>query len=598
MPKTQVNSATGIMGVTGSGKSSLAATLADYLWVNWRKVLLMYSSDGGGFPAEVQARIALGTIRVFRMRTRDLPHVPELAPETCYRACQMWWPKRIDPRTGEVEPGVEMIPPIAKRWEQYCKHGHLVKSVVAQSLLTPGPCPQCAVGDNLVTAQNMHVKEVMKANKGFENVGGVFYDGLSSMLSWILLEMGHRAGRMELKGEEGAIGGKVKSGDMTFGGVTRSHVGFAQNRGEELVNLTLGIPGLMVPPVFTMLTHEDVDDRALSIRGPKIAGRAKTDEAPQWFGNMLEAQKVEVGNQYTFSLRLSEYTDTFGVKHLCKHRGAPGTMPDELTDPVEGPPFSEFNLGNFFSKLDAALSNRINEVGAQFPDAPGLPDGIVEIGDRAIEKPVNQGQVTVAAAQVVTGPQPSTITEPGTPVPQAPSAPAQATKPTAAPATTTTTKKTTKKTAAAPPAAAPPVTAPVPAAVTPTAEAGPHPEAVTPPGTPEPAPVAEESPAAPAVQPAATVATPAAPAPAAVPSAAPAPVTAPTPPAPHPTNSGSVGATPAGAQAPRPAVAAPPPGRRPASAAPTPPAAAPRPPQAGAPAAPRPAVPPAPPTTT
>ena len=31
-PKTQVNSATGIMGVTGSGKSSLLATLAKYVW--------------------------------------------------------------------------------------------------------------------------------------------------------------------------------------------------------------------------------------------------------------------------------------------------------------------------------------------------------------------------------------------------------------------------------------------------------------------------------------------------------------------------------------------------------------------------------------
>lgn len=577
MPKTQVNSATGIMGVTGSGKSSLLATLADYLWVNWRKILLLYSSDGGGFPAEVQARIALGIIRVFRMRTRDLPN-GELAPETCYRACQMWWPRKIDPKTGEVEPGVEMIPPVAKRWEQYCKHGHLVKSVISQSLLTPGPCPQCQPGDNLVTGQNMRVEEVLKANKGFEDVGGVAYDGLSSMLSWILLEMGHRAGRMELKGEEGAIGGKVKSGDMSFGGVTRSHVGFAQTRGEELVNLTMGIQGLMVPPVFTMLTHEDVDDRALAIRGPKIAGRAKTDEAPQWFGNMLEAQKVEVGNAMTFSLRLSEFTDQFGVKHLCKNRAAPGTMPDELIDPVEGPPFSEFNLGNFFSKLDAALANRINEVALQFPDAPGLPEGIVEIGDPAIQKPAGaQGVVTVATAQALTGPPPSAVSEPGTPGPPVPQAPPQSPK---APAT----KKTAPPNKKAAPATTPPAAAPIPAAPVATA-----PTTAEPPATTEPQ--AEPSPAAPAVQPAATVATPAAPAPAAVPSAAPAPAAAAQPSPSSPPAAGQPAAgTPGATAAPRPAaVAAPPPGRRPG----VPPPAAPRPPQA----APRPSSAP-PPTTT
>lgn len=577
--QTQVNSATGIMGVTGSGKSSLAATLADYLWVNWKKVLLLYSSDGGGFPAEVQARIARGTIRVFRMRTRDLPN-GELAPETCYRACQMWWPKRIDPRSGEVEPGVEMVPPVAKRWEQYCKNGHLVKSVLSQSLLTPGPCPQCTPGDNLVTAQNMTVKDVLKANRGFEDVGGVFYDGLSSMLSWIKLELGHRAGRLELKGEEGAIGGKVKSGDMSFGGVTRSHIGFTQDRGEELVNLTLGIQGLMVPPVFTMLTHEDVDDRALAIRGPKIAGRARTDEAPQWFGNMLETMKVEIANQYTFALQLSEFTDEFGIKHLCKHRGAPGTMPDRLIDPVEGPPFSEFNLGKFFSMLDAALANRINEIAVQFPDTPGLPEGIVEIGDPVIDRPVAPaGTVTVATAQQLPGPPPSTVSEPGTPGPAVPQAPPQAPR-----APQAAKPKTNKKPASTPPAAVP-VAAPAPAADVappePTAEAAP---ATPAPSAPSPAAVPSAQPAVPAVS-----------APVAEPSAAPAPVAAAPPSPSSPPAAGQPAAgTPGATAAPRPvAVAAPPPGRRPA-----PPAAAPRPPQA----APRPASSaagaPAPPTTT
>jgi hypothetical protein len=449
-----------------------------------------------------------------------------------------------------------MVPPISKRWEQYCKNGHLVKSVISQSLLTPGPCPHCAAGDNLVTAQNMRVQETLKANRGFEDVGGVFYDGLTSMLSWLMMEMGHRAGRMELKGEEGAIGGKVRSGDLTFGGVTRSHVGFAQTRGEELVNLTLGIPGLMVPPVFTMLTHEDVDERAMSIRGPKIAGRAKTDEAGQWFGNMLEAAKIpaETGGGYQFCLFLDEFTDQYGVKHLIKHRGSPGTMPSRLIDPVDGPPFSEFNLGQFFTKLDAALQNRIVEVAAQFPGTPGVPEGIVEIGDPAIDRPAT-GQVTTVAAQALTGPPPSTVTEPGTPRPAVPQAPVQAPK-----------KAAAKKAAPAAPPAAVPVPAPAAEPLAPSMPEAPAASASpAPPATATPAPTEVQAPSTPAAVPSAAAAQPA---------------TAP-----------PSGQSTPGTPAPRPqAVAAPPPGRRPGSA-PAPPAAAPRPPQA----APRPM---APPTTT
>lgn len=398
-PKTQVNSATGIMGVSGTGKSSLAATFAKYIQRRWGKVLLYYTSDGGGFPAEVQACIAAGLIRVFRMRTRD---TGDLSFETCYRSCQGWWPKRITPSTGEVPPGVEMVPPIAVQFAMHCAQGHLVKTVPSESLLTPCLCPTCKTP---VTKQDMRVTKAVVRNKGFEDVGGVFYDGLTSMLSWEMLELGHRAGRMELKGEEGAIGGKVTSGDLKFGGSTRSHVGFAQARGEELVHLTLGIPGLVVPPIFTMLTHEDVDERSLSIIGPKIAGRAKTDEAPQWFGNMLETAKVpaELGNGTQRTLYLQEFTDNRGVRHLLKHRGSPGTMPAMLQDPAEGETnpdlaFTQFNLGVFFEMLEAALDRRIADVLIEFPNAPGVPEGMVEIGGATMS--VQPGPAAPAPAGV------------------------------------------------------------------------------------------------------------------------------------------------------------------------------------------------------
>lgn len=567
-PRTQVNSATGIMGVTGSGKSSLGATLAKYLWRKYKKVLLYYSSDGGGFPAEVQACIGAGIIRVFRMYTRD-PGDLSLSFETCQRAAQMWWPKRINPATGEVEPGVELVPPIAIRYEMRCSQGHLVKSVPSQALIQPTVCPECR---KPVTTTDMRVTRTTVQNKGFEDVGGVFYDGLSSMLAWELREMGHRSGRLELKGEESSIGGKVISGDLKFGGTTRSHVGFVQARGEELVHLTLGIPNLVVPPVFTMLTHEDVDERSLSIIGPKIAGRAKTDEAPQWFGNLMEAAKIPAltGSGEQRVLYLSEFTDSRGVRHLCKHRGSPGTMPSMLADPPDGDTnpdvaFSQFNLGVFFELLDAALEKRIADVHAEFPDAPGLPAGIVEVGDSSIVEPPTP--VVRPAAQ----PQPAQPAQ-ATPQPAASTTPAGAVATPAPTATVSAPRSRSRK--AAP--ATPPAVAPAPPAATAPAVPATTPAAATAmPAAPAPAPATQ--PPAPQASPA----TPAAPVPA-TPTAPPAGASAPQAGRPVPGVPG----------APRPAGVAPPAGARPAAARPVaavprPPAAAPRPPMP----APRPAGP-------
>lgn len=569
-PKTQVNSATGIMGPSGSGKSSLLATLAKYVWRRWQKVTLYYTSDGGGFPAEIQACVAAGIIRVFRMYTRD-PGGQDLSFETCQRAAQGWWPKRINPATGEVPPGVEMVPPVALRFEMRCPAGHLLKSVPSESLLIPTHCPTCK---KMVSKLEMQVTKGVTQNRGFEDVGAVSFDGLTSMLAWELREMGHRAGRMELRGEEAAIGGKVTSGDLKFGGSTRSHVGFVQARGEELVHLTLGIPNLVVPPVFTMLTHEDVDERSLNIRGPKISGRAKTDEAPQWFGNMLEAAKIPAlqGNGEQRILYLSEFTDERGVRHLCKHRGSPGTMPAYLIDPTEDPlhpelAFTQFNLGVFFELLDAALDKRIADIKVEFPDAPGLPEGWVEIGDSSIIIPQAAQE---GAAGVSQGLQTLTTAAPAAPA-------GQAAPPAGTPSAPAPTVRTPRRKAGAAVPSQPPATSPAPAQPA------------------QPAPPAQEAPGAPAVQeapapqPAEEVAAAAEPAPAvgpvvatpAVPSQPAAPPAQPAQPA-----------TPA----PRAGVA-PPPGRRPSAPAPrsaSAPAAAAMPAQPAAPSAPVAATPPTP----
>lgn len=371
---TQINSATALIGPTGTGKSSLLATLALYVFQRWGLVTLYYSCDGGGFPAQVQALINKGVMRLWRLRTRGD------SIETCIRAAQGWWPAEINPRTGETAPGCRLVPPVTQVFVMRCPAGHEIKRVPFQSMLTPGYCTACKTQITLTTAQ---VERSAHRTQGFEQVGAAMYDGLTSMCGWWSHDLQQKQGSLELKGETSAIGGIVSSGDMKFGGGNRAQVGFVQTRAEEAVHKALEIPFLVVPPVFTALTMEASDEGGLNIRGLKLAGRAKTDEAPAWFGNCLETAVVKDDHGHdVYRLNLQEYVDEQGIRHLCKHRGGPGTMPPYLQDPY-GQPFSQFNLGLFFRMLEDATQK--TEAEYDIPNAPGVPDGLVTYGTGVAE---------------------------------------------------------------------------------------------------------------------------------------------------------------------------------------------------------------------
>lgn len=377
MPAKRIFTATLVIGISGAGKTSLSATFSEYLWDTYKQILLLYSCDGGAFPTVVQKRVKQGLIRVWRMRTRS---AQGLAFETCYLGSKGYWPKVINPTTGESAPAVELVPGVTTTYRLFDPEGHLLKTVPSASLIRPTYCSTCKA---MIDTAAMTVTEIATQTPGFEQVGGVYFDGLTSMSSWFMGDLDERAGRGELGGEKSAIGGTIKSGDLKFGGNSRAHFGFAQTRIQQIVHNSLSIPSLSEGPVFTALTHEVEEGGQLPVVGPRLAGSAKTDEAPQWFGNVFEARAGQDSKgKHVRRLYLKEFIDGENRRHLLKNSSS-GRLPDLLEDPAygEGPMFSQFNLGLVFRLLDQDLETELSET---IKDAPGLPDGLATYGSPAV----------------------------------------------------------------------------------------------------------------------------------------------------------------------------------------------------------------------
>jgi hypothetical protein len=268
-------------------------------------------------------------------------------------------------------------------------------------------CPTCK---QHVSQTNMQVEKQQQRTKGFESIGAVAYDDLTSMLQWQMDDMASRHAKKEIQGEETALGGRIQSGDMILGGNNRAHYGFVQSRASEMVHNSLSIPRLSLPPVWTMLMLETVDEGGLPVKGPKLAGKAKTDEAGAWFGNMLEVGVVrdEESGKDVRRLSLNEFIDDGGYRHLIKHRGSP-RMPPYLQDAPDAP-WSQVHLGVFFTLLAQDIQRDMEEQAARMTETPGVPEGEVEYGEANVVTPG-----PVAATAPATQAVPTPTIKPGTP---------------------------------------------------------------------------------------------------------------------------------------------------------------------------------------
>lgn len=373
-PQGTISSVTLICGPSGSGKSSVAATLAEYVWEVHKQFTTYYLFDSGGIPTQVQSLANKGIIRLWRVRTRSADH---LAPESVYRAACGWWPKRINPLTGQVDPAVDLVPPVTQTIQCVCPNGHVAQVVRHQSLLRAGVCPTCNVQLNSGTWKLVHASKI---TKGFEHRGACIFDSMPGANAWLLEDLSKR----NLGGEASRLGGVVESGSMRFGENNRAQVGFAQNFARQCFGAGNSIPNLVVPPVWTALLKEG-DMEGLKLKGPDIeAGSAKTATIPQWVGNCIETAVVEHDGKKWRRLWLSSYIDQEGFRHPLKVRAYPGMLPEYLEDEDTIDPgqarFVNFNLGLLHKMLDQGREAYEKQLTERYPDAPGL-SGASEFGE-------------------------------------------------------------------------------------------------------------------------------------------------------------------------------------------------------------------------
>jgi energy-coupling factor transporter ATP-binding protein EcfA2 len=360
-----------ISGPTGSGKTSLLATAAEWLWKKHKKVLRLYTADGGGYGTYVGSLVKLGIIEVFRMRTRASSGQEGVAEETLLLASQGYWPETFTSvERGEVEPGCRMVSPITTTYRMSCMKGHLLREVTDHRLLAPIKCNQCGI--SVSKAQAMIQKSSAKAEH-MSLVGGVAMEGLTSWSSWHLQSMSDRRARQELHGEKSNIGA-FTSGEMALDGNNRADYGFVQQAAERWLQAATTIQGLAIPPVFTALETAAEDAGVGPIWGPAIAGQAKTSQVPQWVGDYLGTQKVRNADsgKDEFRLMLAHWRSEDGRWHPYKTRATPGTLPEYLADAHGAEAFSGFNLGKYFDLLEDAEKVGSEKLTRELGEVPGL----------------------------------------------------------------------------------------------------------------------------------------------------------------------------------------------------------------------------------
>lgn len=364
------NAVTGIYGVSGSGKSSLADTAAEYCAEEFGKITLCYAADLGGYGSKRLVLIRRGVLIAYDPRNRRDPfETMELISMGAFPAYLLPGgpATREDRERGYAPPDAELVLPHRRRWSYVCPNdGERVGAFYSpQQMIQEGakPCPKCGYacqpGDPKVRVEMAVVR-----SKGFARVGHRIYDSMTALNEWGLSNMQQLSadGLLPKSGEKGGsllgAADALVSGQFRFGSSSEGQYGFLQSRSYNWIANIRAIPDQVVPATMTFMVEQSKGDEKRGgspVFGPKIAGNARTGDVPGWLGNCLYAERDPVKRVHR--LWLVNHVDPLDPRQIpfvAKHRGTPLGMPDFLEDEV-GKPWGNVSLGVLYRTLDAQI---------------------------------------------------------------------------------------------------------------------------------------------------------------------------------------------------------------------------------------------------
>lgn len=381
----QANAVTGIYGISGTGKSNLADTAAEYAYETFRTIALCYAADLGGFGNKRLALIRRGILRVYDPRNHLNPF------ETMELISLGAFPERlVDPERGYAEPDVRLILPRRFAWVLYCPQGHPAKRFESQAVMQAEAaagmvaCPSCGVVTTLANAQK--TEQLIVRHKLFTNVGLRIYDSMTALNEWGLADLQEQSARGALPTTSGGgsllgAADALVSGQFRFGSSSMGQYGFLQNRTYGWLSNIKKIPDQVVPAIATFHVEQSKGDETTGgdmLYGPKIAGNARTGALPGWLGNLLHTTTEPFSPTdptIVFRLWLSNHIDPRDprkIPYVAKHRGTPVGMPKFLEDAPGAAPWSGFSLKVFFTLLQEQLAKMEAETAAKYPQSPGM----------------------------------------------------------------------------------------------------------------------------------------------------------------------------------------------------------------------------------
>ena len=388
----QANAATGVYGPSGSGKSALADTAAEYAWETFEARTLAYVADLGGFGNKRLTLIRAGIMSVWDPRNHINPF------ETMEAMSLGAWPERIlDPERGYAAPDVKLIYPLRDQFVLVCPNGHEAGRFDNMALLaaTQPACPTCGQITN--PANCLRIDRLTVKPRLFKGVGLRIYDSFTALNDWGMSDLQRQSahGLLPTSGSGGsALGGAdaLVSGTQKFSTGSKAQYGFLQNRTYGWLANIKTIPDAVVPAICTFLVEQskaDEDSGGQMVYGPKIAGQAATGRSAAWVGNLLHASKEPLDGTTLDSqgmpvmvhrLWLTTHIDPRDASrtpYLAKHRGTPVGMPDYLQDPWsddkaarERNAWSVCSLAVLFNLLQQQLTALDAATRAKYPNAP------------------------------------------------------------------------------------------------------------------------------------------------------------------------------------------------------------------------------------